>query len=75
MILNPIIISQIEEKCNTLSCCECGKKHHVSILWKCDVITPTYSDDKTCLGFKRQVSNLIKTEVKRYMNDPLPYLK
>ena len=68
------VIRRIERKCNAVACSECGQLHHVALLSERDVVMPRFSQG-SCEGFKEQVNSLIKTELSRFMNDPLPLLR
>ena len=75
MLLNSNFVLSLEEKCNHLECCECGKKHLVNLEWMGEVIVPHFPEKNTCFGFKEQVSNLINTEIHRRATDPFPLLR
>ncbi len=75
MIINRDFAVSLEAKCNQLVCCECGKNHSVRLEVPGDVVVPCFADTNTCLGFKEQVNNLIRTEVMRRMTDPFPWLR
>lgn len=68
------VIHDIERKCNDVVCPECGKNHHVDLLCRKGVVSLRFSDD-ACEGFKEAVNSLVKTEVTRFLIDPLPLIR
>ena len=60
---------------HTYVCPECGKHHEVKLRCVNDAIEVSSLEEDTCRGFKEKVNAFIKTEVRRHLNDPLPYLR
>ncbi len=75
MILTKDLVASMEAKCNQLVCRDCGKNHPVRLDVVGDAVFPRYSDGNICLGFKEQVSALLKTEIMRYMTNPFPWIR
>jgi hypothetical protein len=65
---------RLQEICAQQKCPECGNHHQVNFFVKGLFISPQF-EDNTCEGFKVLVNNLISTEVRRFMNNPLPNIK
>lgn len=64
----------IENKCEAMVCPDCGGHHSVSVEVRGDTVCPRFLD-ASCEGFKDAVINLLKTEITRWINDPLPCLR
>ena len=74
-LLSTYFVSSLEKKCNQLVCPECGKHHEVKLRCVNDAIEVSSLEEDACRGFKEKVNAFIKTEVRRHLNDPFPYLR
>lgn len=74
-LLSTYFVSSLEKKCNQLVCPECGKHHEVKLRCVNDAIEVSSLEEDACRGFKEKVNAFVKTEVRRHLNDPLPYLR
>lgn len=72
-MLSPLIPS-LQEQCAQLECPTCGKNHRVTLFSKGAFVSPQF-EKNTCDGFKVLANNLVATEVKRFLNNPLPYIR
>lgn len=67
-------ISSLGDKCASVQCPDCGDNHSVNLFVKGLLVSPQF-EEETCEGFKDLVNNLVKTEVRRFINDPFPHLR
>lgn len=74
-LLSHYFISTLEKKCNQLICPECGKHHLVKLAYSGSVVSTPSFDDEACDGFKEKVNAFVKTEIKRHINNPLPFIR
>lgn len=74
-MLPKTFILSLEEKYSQIQCPDCHQYHRVTIIAPKGVVYTPCFDAPNCEGFKVLVTNLLKTDISRRMNDPLPMLK
>jgi hypothetical protein len=66
VMLSPLI-PHLRELCAQQKCPACGNNHQVTFFVKGLFISPQF-EGNTCDGFKDLVNNLVRTEVRRFIN-------